>query len=214
MLDVGFDAVSGAMHVVAAGVAAVMVVADLKQLLVTNLLDPAVQIFQVLALFFGVMAGVHAIAAHHGGVGGVAAGQAGAAHDLGRGLPRRAQERRQPDGRRRDHALTSGRDDTMRSLALGVVAILGCIVVPLLHATPVAAAPAPAPATLSSAGPAQGLVVPTPGACAPGEAQGQQSGLSQFFDGVVGGIPVIGSVSKVVGLVGTVMGTPRSWLCC
>lgn len=38
----------------------------LSQLLVQDLLDPAVPIFQVLALFFGVMAAIHAIAAHHG----------------------------------------------------------------------------------------------------------------------------------------------------
>lgn len=40
--------------------------ANFSQLLVDHLLNPAVPIFQVLALFFGVTAAVHAIASHHG----------------------------------------------------------------------------------------------------------------------------------------------------
>ena len=65
---VAATAVHSASHHVAFTAAghAVIAAGGLQQLLVQDLLDPAVPIFQVLALFFGVMAAVHAIAAHHG----------------------------------------------------------------------------------------------------------------------------------------------------
>jgi hypothetical protein len=39
---------------------------SLTQLFVDHLLDPVIPILQVLTIFFGVFAGVHAIASHHG----------------------------------------------------------------------------------------------------------------------------------------------------
>jgi hypothetical protein len=39
---------------------------SLTQLFVDHLLNPVIPILQVLTLFFGVFAGVHAIASHHG----------------------------------------------------------------------------------------------------------------------------------------------------
>ena len=62
---------------------------------------------------------------------------------------------------------------------------------------------------LTSSGPAQGLVVPTPGSCAPTDSQNP---LSQYLGNVVNHIPVIGNVTQVVGLVGTVLGTMVSWV--
>lgn len=66
-----------------------------------------------------------------------------------------------------------------------------------------------APAVLTSSGPAQGLVGPTPGSCAPTDSQNP---LSHYLGNVVNHIPVIGNVTQVVGLVGTVLGTMVSWV--
>lgn len=69
MLGAAFAVLAGGGHFAAAGATgagAVIAAGGIDQLLVQDLLDPAVPIFQVLTLFFGVMAGVHAIAAHHG----------------------------------------------------------------------------------------------------------------------------------------------------
>lgn len=66
-----------------------------------------------------------------------------------------------------------------------------------------------APVVLTSSSPAQGLVVPTPGSCAPSDSQNP---LSQYLGNVVNHIPVIGNVTQVVGLVGTVLGTMVSWV--
>lgn len=65
MLAAGFAAVSGPVHAVAVGVTAV-IVGGLEQVFITNLLVPAVPILQVVALFIGLYAAVHAMAVHHG----------------------------------------------------------------------------------------------------------------------------------------------------
>ena len=48
------------------GTAATPTPSSLTQLFVDHLLNPVIPILQVLTLFFGVFAGVHAIASHHG----------------------------------------------------------------------------------------------------------------------------------------------------
>lgn len=50
---------------IAAASAMIAAASGINQLLVDNLINPAVPILQTLALGFGLIAGVHAIAAHH-----------------------------------------------------------------------------------------------------------------------------------------------------
>ena len=107
----------------------------------------------------------------------------------------------------------------MRRL-LAVLVVFGCILVaqrPLGAAADVGPQSAPAadavprtppPGDLAADGPvpAQGPVIPTPGSCAPQDPQ------TPFFQNVINGIPFIGDVSKVVGLVGSVLGTMVEWI--
>lgn len=89
---------------------------------------------------------------------------------------------------------------TLATLLGGVVSLRGA-----------AAAPAPPPPTLSG-GPAQGLVVPTPGNCAPQAPDAQSNPLTAILGNIAGSVPVISDLTKVATLVGTVLGTVVSWV--
>src|ERR1017187_2752238 len=56
------------------------------------------------------------------------------------------------------------------------------------------------------------LIVPTPGSCAPSTGSGGPLGaIGQFIGKVTAGIPIIGDINKVVGLVGSVLGLMVEW---
>ena len=110
----------------------------------------------------------------------------------------------------------------MLKRAIAVLVVLVVLVTPP-HAAAAAGSARPAGAVmasgaesrgrvelLTSGGPAQPPIVPTPGSCAP--QQSGQNPLSQFLQNIVDGIPVIGGITQVVGLVGSVLGTMVEWV--
>jgi hypothetical protein len=64
--------------------------------------------------------------------------------------------------------------------------------------------------TVRLLGTAQPPIVPTPGSCAP--QQSGQNPILQYLNNLVDGIPIIGGVTQLVGLVGSVLGTIVEWV--